>query len=130
MSLLDKVKFWKKGEPSFGDINMSAPIGGLQEDRTAGLGGTSDLGGFDQGQEFPESPPSPEGFGLPPPGLSYRPIPPAARHPAAAMPTDTLQKDIEIISSKLDALRATLEAINQRLSSIEREVFERRRGGW
>ncbi len=130
MSLLDKVKFWKKDEPSFGDINMGAPIGGVQGDRTAGLGGTGDLGGFGVEQGYPGQAAPQEDFGLPPPGLSYRPIPPPSRPAPMAASSDMLQKDIEIISSKLDALRATLEAINQRLSNIEREVFERRRGGW
>lgn len=141
MSLLDKVKFWKKDEPSFGDIKMDAPIGGSSPtiganppDLTPGLGGTGDLGGFDSAPGGFGSPPQ-EDFGLPPPGLTHqpmqsqplsRPVSPMVRQ----MPSDILSKDIEIISSKLDALRATLEAINQRLSNIEREVFERRRGGW
>lgn len=141
MSLLDKVKFWKKDEPSFGDIKMDAPIGELNPpmgaspaDSTAGLGGTGSLGGFDSTSGF-GSPPQ-DDFGLPPPGLSHQPMQPQPlSRPVSPMvrqvpSSDILSKDIEIISSKLDALRATLEAINQRLSNIEREVFERRRGGW
>ncbi len=128
MSLLNKVKFWKKDEATFGDINLDAPIGGLQADRTTGLVGTGELGGFAVDQGYPGQAMPQEDFGLPPPGLSHRPIPPPSRQ--APLQADMLQKDIEIISSKLDALRATLEAINQRLSNIEREVFERRRGGW
>ncbi|MBW3022110.1 hypothetical protein KY328_04250 [Candidatus Woesearchaeota archaeon] len=31
-----------------------------------------------------------------------------------------INKDLEVISAKLDALKATLEAINQRLTNIER----------
>ena len=45
----------------------------------------------------------------------------------------TVAKDIEVISSKLDALRASLDIINQRLANLER-ISEReqvrKRTGW
>lgn len=42
-----------------------------------------------------------------------------------------VDKNYEIISSKLDAVRAALESINQRLANLERmSQDQRRRGGW
>ncbi|MFQ5475337.1 MAG: hypothetical protein ACE5DM_05890 [Candidatus Nanoarchaeia archaeon] len=44
---------------------------------------------------------------------------------------NTVAKDIEIISAKLDSLRATLESINQRLANLERMAQgEKRRYDW
>lgn len=43
-------------------------------------------------------------------------------------------KDIEVVSAKLDAIKSALEALNQRLASIERfiqaEQDFKKRGGW
>ncbi len=43
-------------------------------------------------------------------------------------------KEIEIVSAKLDAIKAALETLNQRLASIERYIQAeqefRKRGGW
>lgn len=44
------------------------------------------------------------------------PIQPMQPAPGAAV----MSKDIEIVSSKLDALKATLDGINQRLANLER----------
>jgi len=138
MSLLDKVKFWKKDKPSFGDIKMDAPLGNFNQSMTPSVdtqdkafGSMDPIGNFDSPQQngFPE-----DNFSLPPPGLSHQPMHPRALSPpmqsSPRANQDMLSKDLEIISSKMDALRATLEAINQRLSNIEREVFEKKRGGW
>lgn len=46
-------------------------------------------------------------------------------------PRDT-KKEIEIISVKLDSIRTTLEAINQRLSNLERSSYDKdwKNKGW
>jgi len=44
--------------------------------------------------------------------------PPPTPHPQAHDP-NPLQKDMEILSSKLDYLKASLESINQRLANLE-----------
>ncbi len=50
------------------------------------------------------------------------------------MPKDNrdTQKEIEIISVKLDSIRTTLEAINQRLSNLERASYDKdwKNKGW
>ena len=40
-------------------------------------------------------------------------------HLESSRPHNPLQKDLEIISSKLDYLKASMEAINQRLANLE-----------
>ena len=42
MSILDKLKFWKKKEP-FPDLNLDLGKGGYGKDSTAGLGGTGEM---------------------------------------------------------------------------------------
>ncbi|MFH1440371.1 MAG: hypothetical protein ABIG89_07405 [Candidatus Woesearchaeota archaeon] len=37
-----------------------------------------------------------------------------------------IQKDIEVISAKLDALKAGIDAMNQRLATLEREIMHKR----
>lgn len=38
---------------------------------------------------------------------------------------ESLKREYEIISSKIDTLKAMLESISQRLSNIERELYEK-----
>jgi len=128
MSILDKLKFWKKKEP-FPDLNLDLGKGGYGKDSTAGLGGTGEMDfkptdislrgpGAESVMEESRLTPSPltpgyGGFGQPSPKA------------------DIMAKDIEIISSKLDALRASIDSINQRLANIEAYFNDqKRRGGW
>ena len=138
MGLLDKIKFWKKDDmDDFSDLGDF----GLGDDKKA----MEDLGKQDfgappeeqasqqaiPGAETPPPLPQPEATGA-------EPFPQPAVHPPEARPQSFSQqypsyqqplqpaplthdaKDIEIISAKLDALRATLESINQRLANLER----------
>jgi len=64
-------------------------------------------------EEMPEEPAGPA-FGAPP-GR------PHAAAPPAYMPTPSgAGRDIELLNAKLDAIKAMLENINQRLTTIER----------
>ena len=53
---------------------------------------------------------------------------PAPAPPGFAQPlqeaTTTLEKDIQLLSAKLDSLKAILDNINQRLANIERIAHE------
>lgn len=121
MSLLGKLAFWKKKD-EFGDIGLG----------DKGMG--SDFGGSDLGiGSTPSGPESPEGgYGLPTQPTQSSLIPP--QQPSAPQPSFQPQfqppppqqqagfstdKDLEVISSKLDALRAALDSINQRLANLE-----------
>ncbi|MBW2980880.1 hypothetical protein KY360_05685 [Candidatus Woesearchaeota archaeon] len=55
---------------------------------------------------------------------AYAPMRPA--QPA----TSDFAKDIEIVSSKLDALKASLDTINQRLENLERLATESQKRRW
>ncbi|HLD07334.1 MAG TPA: hypothetical protein VJC16_07445 [Candidatus Nanoarchaeia archaeon] len=121
MAFFNRLAFWKKegpAAPQFPDLNLGNPISGF-DDRT-GLPsalepefGKEQL--FEQRGESPFSaevmgrsrsvaPNAPRGFPVQDNGLqSY-----------------AVAKDIEVVSSKLDALRAGLESINQRLAHLER----------
>ncbi|MBU0461856.1 MAG: hypothetical protein KJ574_04695 [Nanoarchaeota archaeon] len=65
-----------------------------------------------------------------PPQYSYAPSP----QPQETFQRESYSKDIEIISAKLDSLRATLDSINQRLANLERiaqgEQDPKRRYEW
>ncbi|MBW2984568.1 hypothetical protein KY361_05605 [Candidatus Woesearchaeota archaeon] len=56
-------------------------------------------------------------------GAPIQPIQPSATE-------TTMSKDIEILSSKLDALRASLDTINQRLANLERMASESQKRRW
>lgn len=115
MGFFDKLAFWKKKD-ELEDIGKDLGI-----DKELGL----DIGAG----------PSPDlGMGLEP----AAPQQPYQKYPSFQQPQQSFQsapafqqpsystndnyiasKNLEVISSKLDALRATLESINQRLANIE-----------
>ena len=117
MAFFDKLAFWKKKD----DL----------DDLGKDLGIDKDLG-----LDFTSAGPSPD-LGI---GLEQTPQQPLQKYPSfqqqpnfQAQPvfqpqpmlqqtsysSDRASKNLEVISSKLDALRATMESINQRLANIE-----------
>ena len=126
MGILDKLMFWKK-EDEFADIGLGdkenlpfgdqfgTPPGGANP---PGLGSTP---GMDQGGMAPGSspagstPPQPSmpSFGAPSPQPQYSP------QPSYNPQQDLESKNLEVISSKLDAIRASIESLNQRLANLE-----------
>lgn len=125
MGFLDKLPFFKKKD-DFGDLNLG--------DKTPGLGpdfGAPDLSMNSQDPFVSkDAPSSPDPLGLTPPSAqpSFQQQPPQFQQPAqpqfqqqqpAQQQFSATDKDLEIISSKLDALRAGIESINQRLANIE-----------
>jgi len=160
MGIMDKIMGMTKKKDKFElpklDLGKEPDIGaathgmeptdlGGTGDATPGLGGTGDLGGTADlgGMTHHEEAPQEEtihGFGhedvkKDPTELrqheqqsfSKPTMMQESRPPEPAIST----KDLEIISSKLDTLRATLEMINNRLSTIESQMNEqKRRGGW
>ena len=131
MGILDKIMFWKKDDEfkdvglgdkdnlAFGD-NFGA---GLQTPNTLGsqFGSQQGFGQGSYGQEpnqgynrYPQSP----AFSNPQPSMpSFGPQFPQPRY---ENPRDDINsKNLEIISSKLDALRASIESLNQRLANLE-----------
>ena len=105
MSFLEKLAFWKRKDDfesvGLGDKNQSIGDVGSSD---LGLGTT---GNMDSNLGMPaQQQPS---FQQPSTQPQYQP-------PQQQTSRD---KDLEIISSKLDALRASLESINQRIANLE-----------
>ncbi|MBI4149654.1 hypothetical protein HY491_04350 [Candidatus Woesearchaeota archaeon] len=122
MGMFSKLAFWKKGAmapPQFPDLSLGN-LGTGFDDRT-GLPSALEPESFGKEQLFEqrgESPFSPDVM------RRAREFAPNPVRPGPGEPQNlqnyAVGKDIEIISSKLDALRAGLESINQRLAHIER----------
>ena len=115
MGFFSKLTFWKHEEeklpdlPGFGGSEASTDLTSPGRD-TTGLGEP----------RMPETPPQPFGQEqtnypnvTPPPGT------PPPQSFQAPQQEDIASKNMEIISSKLDFLKASLENINQRLTNLE-----------
>lgn len=118
MGIFSKLAFWKKKD-EFESIGLGEKARGLGHDLGADLGLGATPGGIEGGYG---------GYGLPtqpmPQQPSYPQYPQPSFQPQFQQPYPQQQgfaaeKDLEIISSKLDALRAALESINQRLANLE-----------
>ena len=122
MSFFGKLMFWRREEPEFGLGGDLPPLPGETEPY-GGLGGPygksfsngsspsrltlEPVSGFEPELNRPSF--------LPVSTPSFTQVQPAQSHSDIMM-----NKNMEIISSKLDALQASLESINQRLINIER----------
>jgi|SRR3989338_10997804 len=120
MGILDKVMFWKKKD-EFADVGLgdkenlafgsdfgAAPGTGLGQ-----TPGGQGFGQYPQSQGYPSSQPSMPSY--PSPQFQQQFQPPNYSNPQQ----DMNSKNLEIISSKLDALRASIESLNQRLANLE-----------
>ncbi len=141
MAFLDKLAFWKKKE--------EAPVIDLGMGSATGL----DHGnlGFDQeyGQHQPyfptgipvESAMAPDQYArqypqrqFQQPQAAQEPLTPTFRPPMGmqvppqSQPQFSQDKESELIAAKLDAIKANLESINQRLANIERIAYGEKQG--
>ncbi len=133
MAFFDKLKFWKKrttpSEAGF-DLGLPPPESPFAQPQPAFPGMEPQEFGQQQAQAF---------------AAQYPPYVPVSEQPAfpssakvsfpqqqAPLPYPSpVEKDIEVISAKLDSIRATLESINQRLQNIERIAYsEQKRREW
>jgi hypothetical protein len=115
MGFLDKLMFWKKDDLSFNDLSKSlnVPTGidtniGMQHQ---GYGQQS-YGTPGYGQQPYQDP----GMGLSQPPQSFQPLPQDQQ-------IYTMVKDIEVISYKLDAIKAAIETLSQRIANLERATY-------
>jgi len=129
MTILDKVMFWKKKD-EFSDIGLGdkdnlafgddfgaqpgAPgaTPGAAPGAPPGLGPSPDLGPDPGLGAQPSAPPGP----APQP---FQQPPPQVQQPSYNPQQDLEAKSLEVISSKLDALRASVDSLNQRLANLE-----------
>ena len=115
MGFFNKLAFWKKRD----DLDNLGKELGLDKDLGLDLGGPSpDLGmGIEPSQQQPyQKYPSLQQSGFQPqPSFQSQ----AFQQPSYQNDNYIASKNLEVISSKLDALRASLESVNQRLANIE-----------
>ncbi|MFH1409769.1 MAG: hypothetical protein ABIH34_07695, partial [Nanoarchaeota archaeon] len=125
MSIFGKLAFWKK-EDEFSDFDLGKEPGmGLDSDP---MGSSNNFGmPHDQGMSprqnssWSAQPSMDSGFS--PQGPPSSPQHGFGAGPQSSGPDYIVSKEIELISSKLDGLRASLESVNARLSNLER-MFE------
>jgi hypothetical protein len=116
MGILGKLMFWKKRD-EFSDIGL-----GEKENLAFGdeFGSNQQMQGYNQGslgQQYPNQSYPTQGMGS---DISAGQPSRFQQHFQPPRPQqDMNSKDLEIISSKIDAMRAVLENINQRLANLE-----------
>ena len=116
MGILDKVMFWRKKD-DFSDLGLDSkqPFGNDNPAFGSDFGLGSGLGqqAMGQSQGFGQ----PASMGFPQPSFQQPSYP--SYSPRYESQQDMTSKNLEIISSKLDALRASIESLNQRLANLE-----------
>ncbi|NQV09145.1 hypothetical protein HQ529_04805 [Candidatus Woesearchaeota archaeon] len=136
MGLFGKLNFWKK-EDDFSDLGLDKGMDSFGGDApSADPLADPSAGGFGDTGPAPQTT-APSGIGadqtdfsLDTPDKSFQTAPqPQSPAPQSDVDSYRISKEIEVISSKLDALRASMESINQRLANIERmaETPDKRR---
>ncbi len=120
MSILGKLAFWKKKD-DFDDLGKDLGI-----DKDLGLemgsGPSPDLGmGLETNspQAYQKYPSFQQAQGFQNPQFQSQPVFQQQQPSYNSNDNFIAAKNLEVISSKLDALRATMESINQRLANIE-----------
>ena len=119
MGIFRKLAFWKKKD----DLGLDKDLGkdfGLDKDfgMDMGQGPSPDLG-MDLGQQPMQKYPSFQQSSFQPSFPQQPSFQPQPAFQPASNDSYIASKNLEVISSKLDALRASVESINQRLANIE-----------
>lgn len=122
MAIFDKLKFWKKKKEDFGLGELPPLPGGAGDE--FGLPGNEDFGAFPGQRSYPRE----QQYAQPeirPPQLT--PVTPQQYQSYGVQPVPVQQnanRDLELVSAKLDSIRATLDSINQRLANLERVAYQ------
>ena len=123
MGILDKVMFWKKKD-EFADVGLGDKenlafgdeFGQQPGANPQGMGAATGLGPeHGMGQDYGQQPIQQGQPSIP----SFSP-PQQYQQPPTYSPQQELEtKSLEVISSKLDAIRASIDSLNQRLANLE-----------
>ena len=119
MSLLGKLKFWKK-EDEFDFDELASKELEKSAFPAEGAGFDQPPAGFEPKDPFAAEEESP---GMPqstPPGARPQPWREVPQRAAPLPPAHFESKDMELINSKLDTLKAMLTSLEQRLENLER----------
>ena len=119
LGFFDKLTFWKKKD-DFGDLGkdlgMGKDLGLDMQGPSPDLGmGLEPIQSQQPFQKYPSFPPQ-QNFQAP----NFQ-SPPAFQpsYPPASNDSYIASKNLEVISSKLDALKASIDSLNQRVANIE-----------
>src|SRR3989338_5731969 len=138
MAFLDKLKFWKKREPFEKgiDLGLPPPDAPFAQQPTPLSHPTPEISPFpemgsEQSQMYAQYPPYVPVSEQRQQFMQYpQQQPQQAQQLKQVQYPSAVEKDIEVVSAKLDSIRATLESINQRLLNIERIAYEHRKREW
>lgn len=123
MGMFDFLKRKNKDDDIDSLISQKKQNAGLNPDDLSGnnMGDMNPSQGFDEYQEGSSvafnHPPSARPYQAPVQGFQQR-----YQYPSQDNPR--IDKDLEVISTKLDMIKAMLESLNQRISAIERHLYE------
>ncbi len=113
MSIFGKLKFWKKHDDFEDLINQPMPQDNLGlEPKPPGLEEKSPFENLSPGTQ-------PTSQSLPPSPFQTEPTTPATPFAKATAPPGP-QRDLELISSKLDTIKALLQSLDQRIGNLEK----------
>jgi len=118
MTVMDKLKFWRKHEePEIPEPQMPS-----MEPGATPPGMDQQAGGMPPGMEHLGMPPSGPGINEPPAAPPEQHVPTAfAQLEQPAQQGMSTEQQLQLISSKLDTIKAQLETILQRLDRLERK---------
>jgi len=116
MGIFNKLKFWKKDDDfDFDDLAQKEIGSDLPPQDDLGLGAENEQRrlGLDEKSPFPETPTEQPSFETQQPSME--------RQPRQQQPQLTTgNRDLELISSKLDTIKALLNSMDQRVANLEK----------
>ncbi len=111
MGILNKLMFWRHDDEMDFDTLANSQF----------KPGKDPLGIDQEMPDFEEKSPFPEEHDLKPSPRPGSPYKQTVQQPAAfAPPSEAIDKDLELISSKLDTIKAMLSSLDQRTANLER----------
>lgn len=133
MGFIDKLKFWKKDT----DIDLTSDIGAMERDLGLGDQAPTQSGLPDMGQQPGQGMPAERsqeqvrGPQYQPESLQRVQLQQQPQRPQAApQETGMIEKDVQLILSRLDYIRSSLDNLNQRMENLERMARGEQRGRW
>jgi hypothetical protein len=121
------MAFWNKKKDDDLGLDMNAPKDDLGLPPLDNPPGSSSAGsGFRDPGLIDHPSPSPSSFGSPDAFSQQKESTPMQQSVPGTSPED-LKRDIELMIAKLDAIKAELDAVNQRIIKIERIADEEAR---
>lgn len=109
MGILNKILFWRHDDELDFDKLAEQQLAKSPKDDL----GLEPMPDFEEKPLFPEEP-------TPPTAARGSPYKQTTFPQQAAFPPENIQKDLELISSKLDTIKAMLSSLDQRAANLER----------